>query len=93
MTVFVLFFNMVDLCQPKFLANFTSDARYYNYVSVIWNIRYSYTFIHLSNHKGAVTMEKRYTVRQAVTMTGVKSYVMRYWEEELDLHIGRNELP
>lgn len=37
-------------------------------------------------------MEKRYTVRQAVTMTGVKSYVMRYWEEELDLHIGRNEL-
>ncbi len=37
-------------------------------------------------------MEKRYTVRQAVTMTGVKSHVMRYWEEELDLHIGRNEL-
>ena len=37
-------------------------------------------------------MEKRYTVRQAVTMTGVKSYVMRYWEEELDLKIGRNEL-
>lgn len=92
MTVFVLFFNMVDLGQPKFLANFTSDAIYYNYVSIIWNIRYSYTFIHLSNHKGAVTMEKRYTVRQAVTMTGVKSYVMRYWEEELDLHIGRNEL-
>lgn len=37
-------------------------------------------------------MEKRYTVRQAVTMTGVKSYVLRYWEEELDLRIGRNEL-
>ena len=83
---------MVDLCQLKFLANFTSDAIYYNYVSIIWNIRYSYTFIHLSNHKGAVTMEKRYTVRQAVTMTGVKSYVLRYWEEELDLRIGRNEL-
>ena len=25
-------------------------------------------------------------------MTGVKSYVLRYWEEELDLRIGRNEL-
>ena len=25
-------------------------------------------------------------------MTGVKSYVLRYWEDELDLHIGRNEL-
>lgn len=37
-------------------------------------------------------MEKRYTVRQAVTLTGVKSYVLRYWEEELDLRIGRNEL-
>ena len=45
-----------------------------------------------SLYKGAFTMEKRYTVRQAVTMTGVKSYVLRYWEEELDLRIGRNEL-
>ena len=30
-------------------------------------------------------METRYTVRQAVEMTGVKSYVLRYWEEELEL--------
>lgn len=37
-------------------------------------------------------MEKRYTVAQAVEMTGVKSYVLRYWEDELDLRIGRNEL-
>lgn len=37
-------------------------------------------------------MEKRYTVRQAVEMTGVKSYVLRYWEEELELQIHRNEL-
>ena len=37
-------------------------------------------------------MEKRYTVRQAVTLTGVKSYVLRYWEEELELQIHRNEL-
>ena len=37
-------------------------------------------------------MEKRYTVRQAVTLTGVKSYVLRYWEEELELRMGRNEL-
>ena len=37
-------------------------------------------------------MEKRYTVTQAAEMTGVKSYVLRYWEDELDLRIGRNEL-
>lgn len=37
-------------------------------------------------------MEKRYTVAQTTEMTGVKSYVLRYWEEELDLRIGRNEL-
>lgn len=37
-------------------------------------------------------METRYTVRQAAEMTGIKAYVMRYWEEELDLRIHRNEL-
>lgn len=36
--------------------------------------------------------EQRYTVGQAAAITGVKYYVMRYWEEELDLKIGRNEL-
>lgn len=37
-------------------------------------------------------METRYTVRQAAEMTGIKAYVMRYWEDELDLRIQRNEL-
>ena len=37
-------------------------------------------------------MGNRYTVHQAVEKTGVKSYVLRYWEEELQLSIGRNEL-
>lgn len=37
-------------------------------------------------------MEKRYTVRQAAEMTGVKSYVLRYWEDELELRIQRNEM-
>ncbi|MDO5135921.1 MAG: MerR family transcriptional regulator [Eubacteriales bacterium] len=37
-------------------------------------------------------MERRYTVAQAVKLTGVKSYVLRYWEEEMELTIGRNEL-
>ena len=37
-------------------------------------------------------MDKRYTVAQAVQITGVKPYVLRYWEEELDLRISRNEL-
>lgn len=37
-------------------------------------------------------METRYSVRQAVEMTGVKSYVLRYWEDELGLRIHRNEI-
>lgn len=37
-------------------------------------------------------MDKRYTVRQAMEMTGVKAYVLRYWEDELELKIHRNEL-
>lgn len=37
-------------------------------------------------------METRYTVRQAADMTGVKAYVLRYWEDELGLRIQRNEL-
>ena len=37
-------------------------------------------------------MEPKYTVTQASQMTGVKSYVLRYWDDELDLSIQRNEL-
>ena len=37
-------------------------------------------------------MEQMFTVRQAVELTGVKSHVMRYWEEELELSIHRNEM-
>lgn len=36
-------------------------------------------------------MERRYTVTQASGVLGVKSYVLRYWEEELELRIRRNE--
>lgn len=36
-------------------------------------------------------MEQRYTVTQASEMLGVKSYVLRYWEDELELRIHRNE--
>lgn len=36
-------------------------------------------------------MEKRYTVTQAAGALGVKSYVLRYWEDELELRIRRNE--
>ena len=36
-------------------------------------------------------MEQLYTVRQTTELTGVKSHVLRYWEEELNLYIHRNE--
>lgn len=37
-------------------------------------------------------MEVRYTIRQAAEKTGVKTYVLRYWEDELALVIQRNEM-
>ena len=37
-------------------------------------------------------MEKCYTVAETVKLTGVKSYVLLYWEDELSLPIRRNEL-
>ncbi len=36
--------------------------------------------------------EERYTVSQAAELAGVKAYVLRYWEEELNLRIARNEM-
>lgn len=38
-------------------------------------------------------MEKvRYMISDAATLTGVESHVLRYWEDELELDIPRNEL-
>ena len=37
------------------------------------------------------SMEQRYTVTRAAEILGVRASVLRYWEEELDLHINRNE--
>jgi DNA-binding transcriptional MerR regulator len=37
-------------------------------------------------------MDTHYTVRQAIELVGVKAYVLRYWEEELQLEIHRNEM-
>ena len=37
-------------------------------------------------------MEQKYTVTQAAEILGVRTSVLRYWEEELNLSIGRNEL-
>ena len=37
-------------------------------------------------------MEKCYTVAETVKLTGVKSYVLRYWEDELSLLFAESEL-
>lgn len=38
-------------------------------------------------------MEKvRYMISDAATLAGVESHVLRYWEDELDLNIPRNEM-
>ena len=36
--------------------------------------------------------EEHYTVSQVENLTGIKGHVLRYWEEELELVIGRNAL-
>ena len=36
--------------------------------------------------------EKRYIISDASKMLNVESHVLRYWEEELDLTIGRTEM-
>ena len=33
-----------------------------------------------------------YMISEAAKHVGVESHVLRYWEEELDLPIGRNEM-
>lgn len=36
--------------------------------------------------------EKRYIISEAVERTGIEAHVLRYWEEELNLDIPRNEM-
>lgn len=36
--------------------------------------------------------DERYTVSQVEDLTGIKGHVLRYWEEELELVIGRNAM-
>ena len=36
--------------------------------------------------------ERNYQVQEAVRLIGVESHVLRYWEEELDLSVPRNEM-
>ena len=36
--------------------------------------------------------EQRYLISDAARMVAVESHVLRYWEEELGLSIGRTEL-
>ena len=40
---------------------------------------------------GGAAMEQRYTVTQTAEILGVRASVLRYWEEELELRICRNE--
>ena len=43
------------------------------------------------NNVGA-TEGKRYMISDAAKLVDVESHVLRYWEEELDIHIPRNEM-
>ena len=43
------------------------------------------------NNVGA-TEGKRYMISDAARLVDVETHVLRYWEEELDIHIPRNEM-
>ncbi len=51
-----------------------------------------FVFVDSNNFMRRVVWKKCYTVAETVKLTGVKSYVLRYWEDELSLPIRRNEL-
>ncbi len=36
--------------------------------------------------------DERYTISQTEKLTGIRGHVLRYWEEELGLRIGRNAM-
>ena len=36
--------------------------------------------------------ENKYTISEAARLLSVENHVLRYWEEELELNIPRNEL-
>ena len=42
--------------------------------------------------EGSIVEEQRYLISDAARMVAVESHVLRYWEEELGLSIGRTEL-
>ena len=37
-------------------------------------------------------MERRYMISDASKMVDVESHVLRYWEEELEIEVPRNEM-
>lgn len=44
------------------------------------------------NMEGSIVEEQRYLISDAARMVAVEAHVLRYWEEELELPIGRTEL-
>lgn len=42
--------------------------------------------------EGSMVEEQRYLISDAAKMVAVETHVLRYWEEELELSIGRTEL-
>lgn len=42
--------------------------------------------------KDESNVKKAYTIKEAAKKIGIESHVLRYWEEELDISIERNEL-
>ena len=51
------------------------------------------TYIIKVKKKGGIIVDKvRYMISDAANIVGVETHVLRYWEEELDLTIPRNEM-
>ena len=44
------------------------------------------------SQEGGIFMNKRYMISDAAKLVDVETHVLRYWEEELELSILRNEM-
>lgn len=42
--------------------------------------------------EGSIVEEQRYLISDAAKMVAVEAHVLRYWEDELEIPIGRTEL-
>ena len=85
-----LFFYKIFIKMRVKRAAFVGNCQFFTMKSVCTSI---YSKLYLIIEKGGFQVEKvRYMISDAANTVQVESHVLRYWEEELELTVPRNEL-